>query len=141
MNTEQSTETPDHIAKAEGLRALADMIEQHPEIARYANLRDLYVFHVRSAEDHAEIARAALASGAQVDKDVSETLYNLILRFGRVHAYVLAHRDDVCERVQVGTETVTEPDPDALEAVPMVEVERPVYEWQCSPLLAGGEDQ
>lgn len=139
-------ETPLHIRQADGLRALAAMIEQHPEVAPHARLRNLYAFHVNSADDHAVVARAALASGAQVDKDVSDTQYNLVLTFGReVGAYVLANRSDVCERVRVGTETRVEHDPkdveEALKRLPEREVEVPVYEWQCRPLLAGGEDQ
>ena len=43
-----------------------------------------------------------------------------------------------CERVQVGTKTVEQYDPEALAAVPMVTVEEPVYEYRCSddPLRA-----
>ena len=52
--------------------------------------------------------------------------------------------DRVCERVVVGTETVTreEPDPEALKQVPTVTVteEREVIEWRCpESILAGGE--
>jgi hypothetical protein len=48
----------------------------------------------------------------------------------------------LCERVQVGTKTVTKPDPTQLEAinaaraaVPTIEVEEPVYEMHCPPSL------
>ncbi|MCA1807334.1 MAG: hypothetical protein LC687_05740 [Actinobacteria bacterium] len=37
-----------------------------------------------------------------------------------------------CEQVEVGTKTVTKPDP-AIE-VPTIEVEEPVYEWECKEL-------
>ena len=43
----------------------------------------------------------------------------------RVVVYV---RGEVCERVQVGTEVVEVPDPDA----PKVRKEQPVYEWRCT---------
>ena len=43
-----------------------------------------------------------------------------------------------CERVQVGTKTVEQYDPEALAAIPKVTVEEPVYEYRCSddPLRA-----
>jgi hypothetical protein len=114
------------------------MIEQNPEISTFASLDNLYAFHVRSGEAQALIVRAALRHGAKVDKDISEELHNVLLRWGPVAAYVLASRKDVCERVQVGEETLTESIPDPSVEVPTVEVTKtvPVYEWQCSPLLA-----
>lgn len=130
--------------QADGLRALADMIEDNPEVARFASVDGLYAFHVTTAADQAILARAALRSGAKVDKDVWEKQHNLILRWGVVGAYVLASREDVCERVVTGVETVTEvvPDPEVLATVPKVEVTREVekYEWVCKPLLAVSSD-
>ena len=46
---------------------------------------------------------------------------------GRVKVVVFAPRG-VCERVEVGTEVVEVPDPDA----PKIRQERPVYEWRCA---------
>lgn len=135
-------ETPLHIQQAEGLRALADMIEQNPDLE--ARTTSLFVFHPNNAEEHAQIARAALRAGAKVDKSVSDELYNLILSWGPVQAYAIAYRNQVCERVQVGIETVTREvrDDTAVEAaladipVNTVTEEVPVYEWECKPLLA-----
>lgn len=43
----------------------------------------------------------------------------------------------VCEKVQVGTKVEEQYDPEALDAVPKVEVEVPVYEYMCpDPLRA-----
>jgi hypothetical protein len=141
-------EIPLHVQQAEGLEKLAAMIRQNPEVAKFASLGDLYAFHVNSAEDHATMIRAALKAGAKVDKQISESLYNVVLRWGPVGAMVLANRNDVCERVQVGTETVTREVRDedavaeALADIPVATVteEVPVYEWECKPLLAAGSD-
>lgn len=126
--------------QAAGLRKLADMIEDNPEVAKFADLDRLYAFHVTNAADQATIARAALKHGAKVDKHISEQLHNVLLSWGAVSAYVLASRGDVCERVVVATREVTEevPDPEALAAVPTVTVTRtePVTEWRCKPILA-----
>ena len=145
MSTE---EKPLHVRQAEGLRALADMVEASPEIAPLGEycMQTLYVFSARSAEDHAMVTRAALRHGAKVDKDIGEELYNLSLSFagGAVVAKVLANRSDVCERVVTGTETVTKtvPDPERLAEVPTVEVTETVehVEWVCRPLLAAEAD-
>lgn len=42
----------------------------------------------------------------------------------------------VCVRVQTGTRTVTEPDPEAVAALPTITREEPVYEWRCADPLA-----
>lgn len=125
---------------AAGLRQLADMIEQNPDIAKFATLTHLYAFHVTSGADQAALARAALKHGAKVDKEVSDDLHNLLLSWDGVSAYVLANRKNVCELVVVGSREVTEevPDPEALAAVPTVTVTRTedVTEWRCTPLLS-----
>jgi len=129
--------------QAAGLRALADMIEQNPEIAELAvYLRNLNVFNSKSPEDHAVLARAALRHDAVVGKDVSAELFNLTMSFadGAGVARALAYRHEVCERVVVGTETVTKTvkDPEAVAALPDVEVTEDVEQvtWICRPLLA-----
>lgn len=144
-------ETPRHIQQAEGLRHLAAFIEANPELAcsfQYTLQDGGLNAHLIHFEDKAEglgvFARAALRAGAKVDKDIDEDWHNLVLHFGAIHVDVLARRDEVCERVQVGTETVTRKVRDetaaeaALAEIPEHEVteEVPVYEWDCKPLLA-----
>lgn len=126
--------------QAAGLRALADMVEQNPELVPFTSLDGLYAFHVQTADDQAAFARAGLRHGAKVTKDVSRELHNLLLTWGPVSAYVLAGRGDVCERVPTGVEKVTKTikDPDAVAALPDVEIVEEVetFEWKCQPLLA-----
>lgn len=125
---------------ADGFRALAAMVEANPELMKCATFDGLYAFHTRSAEDQAAFARAALKHGAKVEKDVWEKQHNLLLRWGPVAAFVLARREDVCERVVTGIKTVTDvvKDPQAVAALPDVEVTRevPEFEWVCKPVLA-----
>jgi hypothetical protein len=132
--------------QAAGLRAIADMIEANPHLAQNfastLNRSGLNV-HVCSDDRAAEmgqIARIALRHGAKVDKDIDDTWHNLVMMFGTVKATVLAYRNEVCERVVTGTQTVTKTvkDPVALAAVPEVEVTEDVetVEWVCKPLLA-----
>lgn len=130
---------------ASGLRLLATMIEENPEIADSFEsvFRHGLSAHPRgadSAASMAQIGRIARAYGAATTKDITESMHNLMCDFGRVKVKVLAMREEVCERVVVGTETVTKTvkDPEILATVPEVEVteEVEIVEWQCRPLLA-----
>lgn len=131
--------------QAAGLRALADVIEANPDLAtRFTRDTIHMTIHTRGEDEAAELAewaRLAKAHGASVSKDIGELMYNVVATFaGSVKVAMLAYRDQVCERVVTGTETVTEevPDPEALAAVPTVTVTREVeqVEWVCRPLLA-----
>lgn len=137
MTTEEKTL---HIRQAEGLRALAAMIEAHPEIPASYLESHFCVWSPTSADELAAIARAAMRHGAKVEKDIGDRHYNLKITWGGICAKALASRGEVCERVVTGMETVTKtvPDPAALAAVPTVEVteEVEISEWVCKPLLA-----
>lgn len=130
--------------QASGLRALAEMIEQNPEVAPLARyyLTTLSVFSSQTSAHHALLARLALRHGAKVDKSISEELYNLQLSFaeGAVVAHALATRAEVCERVSTGVKVVTKTvkDPGAVAALPDVEVTEEVetFDWVCKPVMS-----
>jgi hypothetical protein len=127
---------------AAALRTLADIVEATPEVHRY---NDFYVWYGSSRGDLAAVTRAALAHGATVAKDVDEQSYNVDLKIGPLKVSVLASRRNVCERVVLGTETVTKTvtDPEYVAPeVPTVEVTETVerIEWRCTPLLAEAGD-
>ncbi len=91
------------------------------------------------AETFARATRA-LVTGAPlgaIEKAVaSYGNYSQVFRhFGKVSIELWINRDEVCERRQIGTEMVEVIDPNA----PKVTVERPVYEWDCKPVLAGDQ--
>jgi len=131
---------------AAGLRAMADMLDAHPELAEAMRYSTYLNVGLAFAEDkRAALAawiRAAKAHGATVKKS-GDKYVTVELRWGRIGFDVFASREQVCERVVTGTETVTTsvPDPDALAAVPTVEVTETVetVEWRCTPLLAAPE--
>lgn len=60
--------------------------------------------------------------------------------FGSIALTVTADRDEVCERIVVGTREVTEevPDPEAVAALPKVSVTKVVEDvrWECRSILA-----
>jgi hypothetical protein len=135
-----------------GLRSMASFIEQNPELAkgfRYTLQTAALNLHMQHDRDPvaqlAEYAKAAARHGATVTKDIDDQFHNLIIDFGGAKTRVIAYRNEVCERVVTGAQTVTKTvqDPDALAAVPTVEVTETVetYEWVCKPLLAADTAQ
>lgn len=126
---------------ANGLRALADMIEANPElvpILKYSlgNISE----PVRDRDELATFTRAAARTGRKVTKDYSGKYADVSVAFGPVTVSGYLPREEVCDRVVIGTEKVIEkgPDPEAVAALPVVEreVEREIVEWRCRPLLA-----
>jgi len=136
-----NTEKPLHVQQAEGLRALADLLEQNPELAeqtRY-NLEAINV-PCSSADDPvatiAAFVRAGLAHGASIEKEYDSKFGGATISWGTVGIHVYTYREEVCERVVTGTETVTKQVPDP--AAPLIEVTEEVeqVEWRCRPLVA-----
>jgi hypothetical protein len=143
-------EIPLHIRQAEGLRAVADMIEANPEMAPLLaySLRNISA-PTGSVDDPkaamATFARATVKHGAKVRKDGSSEWFRVAATWGPVEVEVFGAREQVCERVVTGTETVTKtvPDPEKLAEVPEVEVTETVeiVKWECKPLLASTSDK
>lgn len=136
-----------HLEQVAGLRALADMIEANPEIARMFDLSSalsrilVSVGHgaLGSAQD--ELLMFLRAGGAAAKKNYDSDEWMAVdVDFGAVTVHAYTARANVCERIVTGIETVTKtvPDPAALAAVPTIEVTETVEisEWQCTPLLA-----
>jgi hypothetical protein len=132
-----------------GLRAYADALEANPEALPlpYHGIATEIVMYFLDADDpRAEMAAAARALHCNFRKSVveSENDPGGTLRLsGKLHGLgveLAAYRSAVCERVVTGTHEVTEKvqDPEALAAVPEIEVTRVVedVEWICSPVLA-----
>lgn len=133
---------------ADGLRSLAQMIQDNPRLAQTLNVYALqhmkvpvgYRADMSAAEELAAFARAGKAIGATVEKVYTEDYGKVVLSFGgSVGIDVYAERAEVCERVVTGTEVVRKTVPDPAIVVPTVEVEETVelVEWRCVPLLAG----
>lgn len=132
----------------DGLRCLADILEDDDAVPLpyHGDGTAITISAFLNAPD----PRAALAAAARAfrgmtwRKDVRESEYGDYFDLeGELHGLKLvltAYRDAVCERVVTGTREVTEmvKDPEALAAVPEVEVTRTVetVEWVCGSVLA-----
>ncbi len=131
--------------QAAGLRALADLIESNPDLGekmRYCGVDNIHV-PVDDKTTMAAFIRAGKRHGATITKNAMGKWFMVNIGWGPVGLDVFAAREEVCERVVVGTETVTETvkDPDLLAQVPDVEIttEREVVEWRCHPILADND--
>ncbi|WP_116051916.1 hypothetical protein [Amycolatopsis palatopharyngis] len=83
--------------QAEGLRALADMIEQNPELAeelRYSAMEgvNIPILH-NAASTIAAFARAGVAHNAQIEEHSNEKHAGTYLRWGPVGIHVYARRE------------------------------------------------
>ncbi len=106
------------------LRALADWLDAHPDIAERTHSYNTIGV---STEDAAEFARFVREVGAGRKNAASGTAW-LERSFGKLKLTVFG---DVCEQVQVGTQTVTVEEYPADVVPELVDVEVPVFEWRC----------
>lgn len=144
--TEQHDD-PERAAFTTGLRQIADWLDAHPEVplpylssvatGRYEPTLPWYLM----AGERDVIAAMGRAMGT-FDKRGDDDKFRIFRRFAGIAVCAQIDRDEVCERVVIGTREVTEevPDPEALAAVPKVTVTTTVedVEWRCMPLLAEG---
>lgn len=126
---------------AAGLRHLADVIEAHPECPLPSgNGLSFFLHGDGSAQVAANLRRAF--GGGKWTKRPSYDENDLILEgmCAGLPINFWLNREQVCERVVVGTEEITEVIPAVTEADlrPEQTITRTVehIEWVCSPLLA-----
>jgi hypothetical protein len=132
-----------------GLRVLATMLEDNPGLPLpYHGNRAPVTFHFLAGDDPGAAvtaaARALPCSWQQEVRDYGETgggaYLDLNGDLGGLQVTLTVNRADVCEKVITGTRPVVRlvKDPDALAAVPLVEVPAEVtdVEWRCDPALA-----
>jgi hypothetical protein len=80
------------------------------------------------------VARVLKSEAGKLDKDYTDVAFYVCCKTPEgLDVRAWAVRDEVCEQVVVGTETVEVPDP----AAPLVTIERDVVRWECTPLLDG----
>jgi hypothetical protein len=137
-----STDRAEYVA---GLRALADLIEQKPELPLpVTDEFSWYLFGsigLPISEQKSEAARIVRLIGGRHDKVETEDLYRFKSRIHGIGTQVIVDRPAVCERVVVAAEVVTKmvPDPTA----PLVEVRETVehVEWRCGSLFTDREQE
>lgn len=126
---------PGYIA---GLRQLADILEAHPDLPLpYGGTTTSELLWIaNSRQDHKQVAATfARTIPGVVAKQPRGTDLDLIGRIAGLHVQLIVDRDAVCERVVVGSETVTVPARPATEATPEQTETREVVEWRCASIL------
>ena len=130
--------------RSDVMRALADLLDQHPEVETpYLDSYDDDINLIRfQFTSHGERATDATATTIKAFPGAFKKTYSngdFYARgsFAGVRVEIRTLREDVCVAREVGTKTVKQRDPEALKLVPEIEVEVPVYEYDCKPILAG----
>lgn len=134
-------------AYTSGLRKLADLLDQHPDLPLPSVGRGGGTPPVR-IDFFGDDAREAMAAAARaipgpLTKRVwgDGAYFALDAQLDGLTVALDAERDVVCERVVTGTRKVTKTVPDPAVVVPMVEVTETVedVEWRCGSVLAGAD--
>lgn len=130
-----------------GMRALMDVLEANPEIPLpyHGTMTAVAVYFNGLPDAKQLLAAAAKAIPCSWEKKTSESgEYDWLELHGNLHGLRLvleAFRDDVCERIVLGTE-----DREVEEVVqPAVirKITKPVevVEWRCAPLMSALDEQ
>lgn len=144
MSTEQYeqsiTERYERQKYIDGLRALADALEVHPEIPLPANGQyrnyPLTISFGYGSNPRERLAAAARAIRCNWAKSVDDSWLNLDGQLGGLYVQLYGKRDDVCTRRVVGTEQ-KEVEVEIIPAVTeKVTKEVEIVEWDCTPILA-----
>lgn len=134
--TNEFDNTP-RVLFVDGLRELARLFETKPEIPLPSWQQDITLF-VRDESAKEDLAAVARAIGS-ADKSYSDDLFELQKSFGGLlRLRVCAYRQQVCERVVIGTKIEPAHEIPAQEAKTVAAREVEVVEWRCTPLLSGG---
>lgn len=135
---------PERAAYVAGLRALADLLEANPDLVLPFDGRTHPISVFARTGDDQRTALAAWVRALPGRKDKRETgtggrIFEVAGSLRGLRVSVMADRDEVCERVVVGTREITEtvPDPELVAAVPTVTVTRTeeIVDWVCHPVL------
>lgn len=127
-----------------GLRALADLLEQRPDLEM--PLVEEVVIPLFGKNQRERVALWTRLLPGRKTKQEGGTLGDVLRIKGTLRGLpfrIICDREEVCEKRVLRTETVTEtvPDPDYVAAAPLVErtTEREIVEWHCHSILAGAQ--
>jgi len=130
---------------ASGLRKLAEFIRsQHESLPNEIDIDISTWLYAGYGVDNdvlkpqfAGITRAALTSGAKVNKEYTNFAFRLLLSFGPLTWTVASKREAVCTAQVVGQETyeVEEQEGEDLRPTVTVVKTKDIIEWKCDPVL------
>ncbi len=133
-----TTDRPGYIT---GLRVLADLLEQNPQVplpwnGQHPKYSRISIHHLGAGQRDAFLATVRAFPGTKV-KAPREQYFDVEVDLGGLYLEVTADRDEVCQRVVTVTREVTR------EVIVPVETRTETVtetvedvEWICAPLLA-----
>jgi hypothetical protein len=127
----------DRTSYIEGLRKLAGLLEQHPELKLPYSGSGTGLSVIPVGDERGQLAAWArvLARHGRVEKNVRGSYFDLDGSIAGLHIKVITLRDEVCTRVVTGTEE-REVEEEVEPAVTRTVTRKvDVVEWQCEPLL------
>jgi len=125
-----------------GLRELADILYANPDLPLpyHGDLAQLLWIPGLVDDQKEQAAAFTRAIPGKVDKQPRGDAFDLVGKIRGLAVCMILDRDQVCERVVVGTETVTVPATEAVEAQPERVEEREIVRWECMPILRDTDD-
>lgn len=135
--------TVDRSEYTAGLRALADLLDNNPDLklpygaGTGPEPTGRITFYFLGTEDaKADLARMARLIPGTVTKEARDNVLSVVGSLHGLHVEAVAYRDAVCERVVKATREVTRQVP-AVDAIPARTVTETVedVEWVCAPIL------
>jgi hypothetical protein len=134
-------ETPmsntNHSEYANGLRAVADFIESHPEIKVPISDPSFSVFPSVGKDEVRDHAAKVVHALGRVEKEEFGDSIQLCALIGGFKYQVWYPRDQICEKVELGRKIIPAT-PRIVETVvkeAVEEHEEIVYGWKCQPIL------
>lgn len=117
--------------KVKGLRALADFMEENPDMEVLFSAANVFVDNL---EDLQKYGRKL---GTFTKRTSSDWFYLRRDFDGGIRLEINATHNQVCERVVVGTEEIQVPDP----AAPKITKTVDIVEWNCPEILSKVEKE
>lgn len=120
----------------DGLRAIADWYDAHPEIA-IPGLPEITNASVDTKDEAAAVIRAL----GSCEKEYGQTLFTITKVFGSVKAKFYFYREAVCVKKVIGKKEIPEQILPAREETVIPAHTEEITEWECLPILAPTSEQ
>lgn len=126
-------EQTEHQQYANSLRAIADWIEAHPEVAIPSD-NSLTIYSMDTKDEAATLVRAM----GSCNKRYDDSYLTVEKSFGPIRLRAVFSREQVCKRVVVGVETIPA---EFVEARTRPAHTKEIVKWECEPILAPTEGE
>lgn len=113
------------------LRAFADWLESNPDVPTPVFPQRFDVFCLNKEQ----MVATCRAVGGKMKKGVTESFFYLRKDFRTIHYEVNALRDNICDKVVIGTRTIPAEPERTVTIAAQPERTEEITEWRCSEVL------